>query len=159
MGLQAFLHFTAFQRLQNRCCRSTAMQSSTSRPPSRQSHGWQIFGTHDADNSHMKTVAHRPLADNEIARLRAQAGDLTRPPASLLQHSARQLLHRHQTWSTRPDTAKPRPPAQSADAGRNPAAAPDLRESCETAHETSPVIKHETSAASSHSALSEWELL
>ena len=145
-----------------RCCRSTEMQSSTRRPPSdgdSQSHGWQIVGTHDADNSHMKTVAHRPVADNEIARLRVQAGDLTRPPTSLLQHSARQLLHRHQTWSSRPDTAETRPPTRSTDAGGNSAAAPGLGKSCETTHETSPVIKHETSAASSHLALSEWELL
>ncbi len=152
------LHFNVYEI---RCCRWTAMQSSTlpSRPPSQQSHGWQIVGTHDADNNHMKTVAHRPLADNEIARLRAEAGDLTRPPTSLLQHSARQLLHRHQTWSSRPGTAKTRTPAQSVDVGGNAAAAPDLSESCKTAHETSPVIKYETSAASSHSALSEWELL
>lgn len=142
------------------CCRSTEMQSSTSRPPTPQFYGWQVVGTHDEDNhSHTETFAHRPVGDNEIARLSAQAGDFTRPPASLLQHSARQLLHRHHTWSPRPNTAKPRPPGQSAAAGTNSAAAPGLSKSCETAHETSPVIKHETSAASSHLALSEWELL
>ncbi|KAL0035867.1 hypothetical protein WJX77_005808 [Trebouxia sp. C0004] len=130
--------------------RSTGMQSSTSRP---QFQGWQVVGTHDEDDHSLtETVAHRPVANYEIARLRAQAGDFTRPPASLLQHSARQLLHRHHTRSFHPDTAK-------TSLGDNSAASPGLNKSSERAHETSPMTTHETLAASSHFALSEWELL
>ena len=120
------------------------MHSSRTQTPTPQDR--QFVDKHNGD--HNRYTDHRTVAENEAARLNAQAGDLTRTPVGLLntswqnlQHSTRKVLH---LWSKSLERS---PVGQSAAAVKTSAALGQGK-SHEITHEISP-------AAFSHLTLGE----